>query len=76
MIMAWFIFNTNSDPTNPLSYTITSGIPSCNLGNNLCAIQTAEGSGNRPILDCSIREEILCALANETPSTNVRLKVL
>ncbi|SHG42382.1 hypothetical protein SAMN04488522_105455 [Pedobacter caeni] len=74
--MAWFIFNTNSDPTNPASYTITSGLPSCNNGNSLCAIQTAEGLPGRPVLDNSIKDEMLIALVGSSPSANVRLKVI
>lgn len=72
--MAWFIFTTYSDPTDSDNYTLTSGSPFCNNGTRLCAIQASDNGNGHPVLDNSIRDEMLIALESQTPSTNVKLK--
>jgi hypothetical protein len=75
--MAWFIFNTGSDLSDPNSYSKISGVPACYDGAKLCAIQADEAPGGiHPILDNSIKDEILMALDSEAPTTNVRLKTI
>lgn len=73
--MAWFRLNSGS-PTVPSNYTLESGTPTDCIGTNkICAVQaTPDGSGQRPQLTAALKDQMIDALHDRTPSTNVQLK--
>ncbi|MBE8719954.1 hypothetical protein [Sphingobacterium pedocola] len=69
--MAWFQF-TGSNPTEPADYTLNPS-PSCGGTDQICAVQ-ADNAGGQPVLTEALKNEMIIALNNRNPSTNVQLK--
>ena len=72
--MNWYSF-TGSNPTNPAHYTNVGSTPPACLGNDsICAIQANPTGSGQPQLTDALKNEMIVALNNRTPSTNVLLK--
>lgn len=72
--MAWFSL-TGTDPTNPSHYTNVGGTPPSCLGNDrICAVQANPSGSGEPQLTDPLKNEMIIALNNRTPSSNVLLK--
>lgn len=69
--MAWFQL-TGSNPTNPSDYS-PNPTPSCVGQNQICAVQ-ADDNGGQPDLTPELKDEMIQALHNRTPSANVQLR--
>lgn len=71
--MAWFSL-TGSQASNPNSYTLQGAQPSCPGTEQICAIQASADSNNKPVITNALYAEMVDALHDQTPSTNVKLK--
>jgi len=72
--MAWFSF-TGTNPTNPAHYTdVGSTQPGCTGNDSICAIQTTANASGQPQLTDALKNEMIVALNDRTPSSNVLLK--
>lgn len=62
--MPWFSYNFPSDPSQPGSYSLVSGTPSC-TGTTLCAIYATSEQGSvpaRPVITNDLQTAIGNAL--------------
>ncbi|NJI72310.1 MULTISPECIES: hypothetical protein [unclassified Sphingobacterium] len=71
--MAWFEL-TGTDPYQASNYTLRQTQPFCTGTDQVCAIQALNDGSNNPVISPTLEQEIELALANNTPSTNVKLK--
>ncbi|MEJ5090796.1 MULTISPECIES: hypothetical protein [Sphingobacterium] len=74
--MAWFRL-TGSNPTQASHYTLFTGDVNdlCPDNEQICAIQALNDGNNNPDITTSLRNEMIIALNNQAPSTNVLLKL-
>ena len=74
--MSWFSLDSNGNPINPNDYQLESTPPTgCNGSDQICAVQaTPNSSGQQPVLSAALKDEMITALHDRTPSTNVKLR--
>ncbi|MFB2121227.1 hypothetical protein [Parapedobacter sp. 2B3] len=68
----WFKYNSGP-ATNPASYTEQTGTPSCGGDDLLCAIFAEDDTTGHPVLTQALKDEMLDAIAQGAPDTNVLL---
>jgi len=72
--MAWFSL-TGSDPSQPSSYTLSTGIPTCSgPSEQMCALQAANNGSDKPVITDALKNEIINSLQNQVDGPNVHLK--
>ncbi|MCS3552351.1 MULTISPECIES: hypothetical protein [unclassified Sphingobacterium] len=71
--MAWFEL-TGTDPTSPSHFTLRAVAPNCPGNDQICSIQAMNDGSNNPVITNALQNEMILALQNATPSTNVKLK--
>lgn len=73
--MAWFSL-TGSNPTLPSNYTLVTSEPTNCTGTpqSICALQASNDGTDRPDITNALQNEMILALHNGVPSTNVKLK--
>ncbi|WP_400261165.1 hypothetical protein ACFX5U_14540 [Sphingobacterium sp. SG20118] len=71
--MAWFEL-TGSDPTLPSNYTFRATKPNCPGTEQICSIQAMNDGAGNPVITNALQNEMILALHNGSPSTNVELK--
>ncbi|MNE97653.1 hypothetical protein D3C80_1960340 [compost metagenome] len=73
--MAWFSL-TGSNPTLPSNYTLVASEPTNCTGTpqSICAIQASNDGNNNPDITNALQNEMILALDDGVPSTNVKLK--
>jgi len=71
--MAWFQLLMNGDPTDPNDYNLVTS-PGCSGSLYVCAIQTGPDVNNKPIINTSLRNEMITALNNKGSTTNILLR--
>ncbi len=75
VIMAWFSL-TGSNPTLSSNYTLEPSEPTNCSGTPqaVCAIQASNDGTDKPDITNALQNEMILALHNGVPSTNVKLK--
>ncbi|MEN5055155.1 hypothetical protein [Sphingobacterium kitahiroshimense] len=72
--MSWFSLDSNGNPINPNDYQLESTPPTgCNGSDQICAVQATDNAG-KPVLSPALKDEMITALHDRTPSTNVKLR--
>ncbi|MCS3557664.1 MULTISPECIES: hypothetical protein [unclassified Sphingobacterium] len=71
--MALFQLNNQDEPTNPSSYTLASGTPSCSGDQQICTIE-ATNSGGQPVIDTNLLKQMVRALNRHTNEPLVKLQ--
>lgn len=72
--MAWFELSPTGNPTQPNDYTFSSNEPSCLGEDQICAVQANPDSNNKPQLTDALKNQMIEALHDRTPSANVKLR--
>ena len=70
---SWFEYDLVGDPTQPSSYEIQPGTPSCNSTESMCSIRAEVAGDESPVIDAALELEIEDALENKASSANVKL---
>lgn len=70
------LFNyTGSNPSQPNSYTLATGTPSCSSPKQqMCTLQADADINNEPIITEDLKDEIINSLQNQVDGPNVHLK--
>lgn len=71
--MSWFQLNANGNPTNPSNYS-SNPTPTCSGVGKICAVNANDNGSGQPDLTDALKNEMILALHNASPSTNVRLR--
>ncbi|AIM36093.1 hypothetical protein KO02_04840 [Sphingobacterium sp. ML3W] len=72
--MSLFLY-TGPDPSQPSSYTLTSGTPPCSTPKQqMCYIEADPDFSNEPILTEDLKDEMLNSLQNQVNGLHVFLK--
>lgn len=70
------LFNyTGSDPSQPSSYTLATGTPSCSSPKQqMCALEADDDGNGSPIITEDLKDEIINSLQNQVDGPNVHLR--
>ncbi|OFV21282.1 MULTISPECIES: hypothetical protein [Sphingobacterium] len=79
LVTQWFEFTGSSSdsPTDPTKYrAIEEGepMPTCNPGDQVCALKATVDSNGQPIIDSTLQNEIQNATSSQQHSANVRVR--
>lgn len=74
----WFVYNgpdqSRSEIEKPSNYQLSTSIPTCNNGTELCSIHAPNNGSGQPVLNESFVEQIMDALDLETPTSKIKLE--
>lgn len=70
------LFNyVGPDPSQPSSYTPSSGAPSCGIvTEQMCTLEAANNGSDEPVITDALKNEMINSLQNQVNGTNVKLK--
>jgi len=75
----WFEFigSSSDSPTDPTKYRLIEEdepMPTCNPGDQVCALRAPVDLNGQPDIDSTLQNEIQTATSNEQHSANVRVR--
>ncbi|MCW2263752.1 MULTISPECIES: hypothetical protein [Sphingobacterium] len=72
--MALFQLNNPNQPTDPSSYTIPTGTPTCSGSQQICTIDAPDNGSGQPVIDSNLLKQMVRALNRHTDEPLVKLK--